>query len=132
MSDLLSAASLLLAVASVLFGLWYTEISSALTVSTPTGDRTKVRRQIRNALYGRALPLTVVTVSISLVFLPDAVIIMKNSADTIIQHRFESWRFYNAVWAAFCLVAILLLLLATYSLFLVCALRNKLVRIGSN
>lgn len=76
MSDLLSAASLLLTVVGVIYGLWYAEISNAINevpkippLSRPE-DRAAPLRRLRQVLHSKAIPLAIASVCVALVFLP--------------------------------------------------------------
>jgi hypothetical protein len=72
-ADILAAASLLLAIVAAFFSLWYPEIRAALglKVSDQFDDRGPERKQTREALRRRALPLAVASVLLAAVFLPE-------------------------------------------------------------
>lgn len=73
--DVLSAASLLLAILAVLFSLWYGDIAAALRIETPTHleDAGPQRRQIAEAIKTRAAPLAGAALVLLLVFVPEAI-----------------------------------------------------------
>jgi hypothetical protein len=81
--DVLSAASLLLAITAVLYSLWYADISAALKIEPPQHleDAKSERRQVSGALWSRALPLAVAGVVMTAVFLPEAVRIVREWVD---------------------------------------------------
>ena len=109
MSDLVSAASLLLAVLGVLYGLWYPEIIEALDIKVPAfrEDRNKPIQQVVSVLYGRAIPLAVAALGVSLIFLPDALEITRRSIQNYLGKGFEALTNYNAVQTSFCFVVTL-------------------------
>lgn len=132
MSDLLSAASLLLTVLGIVYGSWYAEITSALSAPIPDNppNRGPVRDTVRGALRGRAYPLASAAVVLTLVFFPDAVAIALNALHSLAKEGSGALLAYNAVQAAFCLVVVLSAALALYLVHLVCALKGKLREIG--
>lgn len=81
MADLLAAAALMVAVVTVLYGLWYPEVIKTLEITIPPNpaDRRLPRRQVRSCFRGRMLPLTILSVCVALVFFPDALAIVKES-----------------------------------------------------
>lgn len=116
MSDLLSAASLLLAVLGVLYGLWYPEITAALEIKVPdfAEDRKRPYRQVSSVLYSRALPLTIAALGVSLIFLPEAI---KITRDTFLQYQAQGVAYiknYNAVYTAFCFVVAMSIAIAVH------------------
>jgi hypothetical protein len=116
MSDLLSAASLLLAVLGVLYGLWYPEIIDALGIKVPeyAEDRKRPYREVSSVLYSRALPLTIASLGVSLIFLPDAIKIVK---DTVLEFQVQGithLKNYSAVRAAFCFVVAMSITIAVH------------------
>lgn len=128
MSDLLSAASLLLTVLGVVYGTWYTEIISALDEKPPDqlANRGDIRRKVRGALCGKAFPLTLAAVVLTVLFLPDAVTIAFGGLRSVGALGLKALCEYNAVKAAFCLVVILTGALAGYLVHLDCRLKAKL------
>lgn len=131
MSDLLSSASLLLAVLGVLYGLWYPEIIGALEVEIPdySDDRKYPYLKITAVLFGRAIPLTIAGIGISIIFLPDALNIINYSIRNYQLIGFAALMHYNAVNTAFCFVVTLSFAIAIhltiFSVKLYC-LRNYL------
>ena len=109
MSDLLSAASLLLAVIGVLYGLWYPEIIDALDIKVPafSEDRAKPFRQVSSILYGRAIPLAIAALGVSLIFLPNAIEIILSSVQNILNKGINAIPDYDAVKTSFCFVVLL-------------------------
>jgi hypothetical protein len=110
MSDLLSAASLILAVVGVTYGVWYPEIKKVLEMEIPrhTEDRTRIYREVSACLFTRSLPLALMATLTTLIFLPDAV---KAISEMVAQIRagglVEFSQGYDAVTTAFCMVELL-------------------------
>jgi hypothetical protein len=74
--DLLSAASLLLTVVGVIYGVWYTEISVAvddgakLPPRNHPEDRAAPLRRLRRVLLSKAIPLAIASLCVAVVYLP--------------------------------------------------------------
>ena len=81
-TDLLSAASLLLAGIGVVYGTWYPELSAALAKEIPEHkpDRRPTQKALKIALWHRALPLAVFSFVTTVILLPNAVTITAASA----------------------------------------------------
>ncbi|MFW0753187.1 hypothetical protein ACN1C3_00345 [Pseudomonas sp. H11T01] len=131
MSDLLSASSLLLAIAAILFSLWYSEISKALDVLPAKfkEDNVSNYRLVKNVLYGKALPVAVMAALIALIFLPDAIRITIESFVSLSSADTRDTYSYDAVRTAYCFVSILSIILAFYMVGLtagLCSLCKKL------
>jgi hypothetical protein len=133
MSDLLSAASLLLTLIGFVYGTWYAEIVNALALNVPLlfDDRGVVRRSVHSALYGKSLPLGVAAVALTVIFLPDGLSIFGSGLRAICIVGSGAFQAYDAVKAAFCLVVILAGALSAYLIFIVVQLRRKLAEINA-
>jgi len=124
LGNLLSAASLLLAILAVFYGLWYPEIAEALELKLPLHkeDATEELKRIRRAAERMALPLTVAAIAVALVFLPDSVGVLIDSVAYVASNG-ASLSNYDAVSASLVLVTVLNSFLAghmarlTYRLF---------------
>lgn len=127
MSDLLSSASLLLAVLGVLYGLWYPEIIDALKRPKPTHtqDYGPLYRKVESVLYGRALPLTIAAVGASIIFLPDAIKIIVNSILAYRDHGIANISNYSAVHTAFCFVVAMSMAIAVHLTMFSVKLKQK-------
>ena len=104
MSDLLSSASLLIAIVTVLYALWYAEIKRGIKDIRPRQNWEKDDfLEVLGILLLRALPLAVASLGLALVFLKDALIIVRNSLklELNIHDRIMN---YDAVSTAFVLV----------------------------
>lgn len=80
MPDLLSSASLLIAIVTVLYGVWYSEIKRGIKEIKPATLRNCDHiSEVTGIILTRALPLAVASVGLTLIFLKDAIIIVRNS-----------------------------------------------------
>jgi hypothetical protein len=106
MSDKLSAASLLLAIVAVLYGLWYPILTEGLATPVPefSANRAGPRKAVRSTRNTRALPLMVATVGVAAVFLPDAVAILIQSLRYGVSQGLGALAAYDSVSTAFVLV----------------------------
>jgi len=127
MSDLLSAASLLLGVLAILFGLWYPEITKAIETVEPShrGDYGRPYKQIKAVLYSRAIPLTTACFLLTLVFAPDAIRIIFLSMNKYSIEGTGALRSYSAVSTSFVLVVSLALALHVYLFYYTIKLVQK-------
>lgn len=120
MSDLLSASSLLLAIAAILFSLWYPDIISALN-EKDTGyweNNVAPRSRVVSVIFGKALPVALISLLVAVIFLPDAV---KITFDSISTYRRTGLSIdgYDAVRTAYCFVTVLSVVLTIYMWVLV-------------
>jgi hypothetical protein len=80
MSDLLSSASLLIAIATVLYALWYPEIRRGIKEISATDVREDDKvSEVSGIITWRALPLMAASLSLAVVFLKDAIAIVLHS-----------------------------------------------------
>jgi hypothetical protein len=107
MSDKLSAASLLLAIVAVLYGMWYPLLTDSLETKVPefAADRPKPRKAVYAVRKGRALPLLVAAIGVAAVFLPDALGIVVQSLRIAATEGLHL-REYDSVATAFVLVEV--------------------------
>jgi hypothetical protein len=117
MSDLLSAASLLLAIIAVLYGMWYPDIVKSLATEVPDhpAAKRKPRGEVAAVRRVRALPLMVATILLAAVFLPDTARIVLQSASTYASEGVAGFTKYSAVAQAFVLVEGLAIGFAAYA-----------------
>jgi hypothetical protein len=128
LNDLLSAASLLLAVVGIFYGLWYPEIIKSLNKPVPLHDPDKdlPHKEISIVLFSKAVPLFISALFISFVFLPDTVKIFIDSLLTLITLGIVGYlASYDAVRTAFFLVEILAIAISIHSLTMVVRLISK-------
>ncbi len=114
MSDLLSAASLLMAVTAVLYSLWYEDLTTGLKLTVGrSADNKPNEKKIFRLIVAKALPLSAIALLSTLVFIPDAI--------AILSHSMQGWlgrvhmpKTYSAVNTAFCLVVFINFFLTVY------------------
>jgi len=129
MSDLLSAASLLMAVTAILYSLWYVELTSALGIPVERKeDNVRNRRKTLRLLLSKALPLACIAVATSLIFLPDAIRIGAQTFQGSLA-RTAQYGGYSAVNTAYCVVVIISILLSVYTLDLAIRLLRLWLRL---
>lgn len=124
MGDLLSASSLLMAIAAILFSLWYAEIAKALEIvpKQHREDNVAAIKAVTSILLVKALPVAIMALTIALIFTPDAFKIAKESFLVYEQSGYEALEKYDAVRTAYCFVTILSAVLAIYIWVLVAKL----------
>jgi hypothetical protein len=124
--DVISAASLVLAVLAALYTLWLPEVSAALAIAPADDkdDRGPQRKKVKTALLTKALPLGLATGCSTTILLP------RGSA--IVVEAFMHWRAwaFDDVKAFFILTLALMLLLTTVSLAQIVGLIAKRRLIG--
>ncbi len=135
MNDILTAASLLLTVVGILYGLWYPEIMATLAQPIPkhVQDRQIPRDKVTAVLTSRAIPLSVAAALVALVFLPESASI---TAAAVLRLRelgpAAYLGAYDTVRTAFCAVELLAVGIGIHSFLLLAkltALRNKLEQV---
>jgi len=120
MAELLSAASLLLAIVGVIYGLWYPEITTVLDKNYPQfkEDRQPHAKKVNGVLIGRALPLSIFSSMLLFVFLPDSICITYYSGVNYFQNGINALKDYSAVNTAFCFVVIFAAAIAFHAIYL--------------
>lgn len=110
MKDILSAASLLMAIISLLFGLWYRDISKQFSIHWKPNlrDRPEQLKEARLVLWGRAFPLAIGSSLITLVFLPKLIKPFMPAFQKFLSGD-------NTLAAAYFIVVLLMLLISIYS-----------------
>lgn len=116
MSDLLSAASLLMAVIAILYSLWYPELTEQLNISPKPHkeDNVAACHSVKNALIKKATPLSALALLIAIIFLPDAMKILCDAISTYQSYGIKAASRYNAVKMAYLLVSVASIALALY------------------
>jgi hypothetical protein len=111
LSDVISAASLVLAVLAAFYTLWLPAVTAALNVkpATDMDDRGPQRMQIMNALYTKAAPLAFATIASTAILAPRGIAIIAE-----IWRHHAQWSF-DDVKAMFVLTLALMLLLTIVS-----------------
>lgn len=131
MSDLLSASSLLMAIAAILFSLWYADISKALEIEPKnhSEDNVAAKKAVTAILLSKALPVAIMALTVTLIFLPDAIKITKQSLIIYVSNDFDLVK-YDAVRAAYCFVTLLSAVLSIYMWGLVWKLASLRARLS--
>jgi len=116
MSDLLSAASLLMAVIAILYSLWYPELTKVLEIKPRkyTEDNVAYCVLAKQVFFGKAIPLSLMAFSVALIFLPDAIKLFIASTLYYIEGGVIDMKNYDAVKTAYCFVFLFSLILAIY------------------
>lgn len=115
LTDLLSAASLLMTVVAILYSLWYPELTKIIEVkaSQHKADNFLLCKQTKDILFGKAIPLALMSALVVAVFAPDAIII---SMQSIVIYKSSLIYTYDAVRTAYCFVFIFSFILAVHIL----------------
>lgn len=116
MSDLLSAASLLMAVIAIIYSLWYPELAEKLAISPKPHkeDNAASCQAVKISLISKAIPLSILALLIALTFLPDALKIAYEAISIYQNHGAASISLYSAVKMAYFLVSIVSIALTFY------------------
>jgi hypothetical protein len=126
---LLTAASLMATMITVLYSLWYPSIADALAVPRrhQRADRDPEIAVVRRALEGRAAPLFVISLLPVAVFLPPILDVISQSEQLLAM----GYGKYDSVRAAFAAVYLLTVILAVFAARQAQHLRRKLVELRS-
>ena len=110
MGDLLSSASLLLTIITVLYGLWNPSIKEAMDITVPDykAQAVKPLSDVSSAIWKRALPLALASITVALVFAKDAIELIRDSYRSYsMLGIISTLKKYDAVGTAFVLVVML-------------------------
>lgn len=102
MSEKLESSALILTIISFIITLWYNDIALALT----TADKNNANRDygfIQKILFTRLLPLSIVTLSFWLIYLPDAINLVCDTRELLKTKQY----IYDSASTAFFFVNIL-------------------------
>lgn len=118
MNDLLSSASLLLTIITVLYSLWYKEIVDALNIPIPQHkeDRTPCIKEIKLVLFHKAMPLSLASAVIGIINLPPAIEIAHFSVKNLISKGFQSINDYCPVRTSYEFVVILMIYITIHTI----------------
>ncbi|HCG6980461.1 TPA: hypothetical protein NJ384_002971 [Vibrio parahaemolyticus] len=127
MSDLLSASSLLMATVTILFSLWYGEIVSILDKpkAKHVADNVGLLKEVKSVLFSKAILLALMSLSVTLIFAPNALMIMVESFALLKKQGLPTLETYSAVNTAFSLVFFICLGITVYTLVLLFQLVTK-------
>lgn len=108
-----------MAIAAILFSLWYSDISKALEIQPKPHreDNVAAKESVRTVIFSKAFPVSLMAISIAAIFLPDAFKIAKESYEIYNTYDVKLIK-YNAVKTAYCFVSILSSLLSFYTISL--------------
>ena len=112
MSDLLSASSLLLAILTTLFGIFYSSIIGILELKPNTHpiDDTSNYNKALSVRKTKIYPLLFSTIGLTLIFIPDSWHILKESIIMIWDNGFKAVS-YNAIKTTYIAVTIFMIAL---------------------
>lgn len=128
MNELLTAASVLLAITGVLYALWHDDIVNAIAKVMPQHkeDRGEFDKNLKSVLLSRAIPLLLATLCIMLVYLPPSIGIIASSFKGYCSLGFENFQNYDPIATSFVLVEVFTSVLAVQSIVYVWKLMSKL------
>lgn len=124
--NVISTASLLLAVVTALMGFWYADVARAIAETEPklAGERTTLRKKIAPIFWSKALPLALGSLVIAAIFLCRAIGITRQAADAR-----GSGASYDDMKTALVATEAMMLLLAIVTVTLACRLGAKCLRL---
>ncbi len=113
-----------MAIAAILFSLWYTEIAKALEIEPRPHreDNVSACATVSGILLTKALPVAIMALAVAVIFLPDAVKLTRDSLGAYQEFGIAALEKYDAVRTAYCFVTILSAVLAAYMWALVAKL----------
>lgn len=105
-----------MAIAAILFSLWYSEIAKVLDIAPKqySEDNIAARQTVTAVLLSKAIPVAMMALAIALIFLPDALKLARESYLGYAQNGFAAFENYDAVRTAYCFVTVLAGVLAGY------------------
>ncbi len=98
-----------MAIAAILFSLWYSEIAKVLEIAPKqhSEDNKASKQKVTVVLLSKAIPVALMALSVALIFLPDALKLDKESFLGYAQNGFAALEKYDAVRTAYCFVTLL-------------------------
>ena len=124
--DLLSAASLLATVVSLLYSTWYSEIKDARNVEIPLSDRKPITEKVRTALWFRARPLLATAILLTAILTPTFIDVLHANWNAITHSG--HWH-YDPVQACFIGVFLVMILLDILTASATCRLTGVLKKV---
>jgi uncharacterized membrane protein (UPF0182 family) len=124
--NVISTASLLLAVVTALMGFWYADVSNAIRETEPTllNEKKTVRNRITPTFWAKALPLAIGSSTVALVFLWRAGRVVVEALRSL-----GTGANYSDMKAAFVATEILMITLAIVTVTLASKLGRKCLRL---
>lgn len=132
MSEVLTAITLLMTVAMILYGLWHKEMVRAcqIEVKSYLVDNKANRLYVWQMYVSQALPLTLLTAITALIFTPEVLHILADAFGAFQRHGLLAVRQYSSVNTAFILVQLAVAWLAWHSATISWQLHRKWKRLG--
>jgi hypothetical protein len=124
--DVISTASLLLAVVTALMGFWYADVSKAIREAEPNlpNEKRTLRIKIAPVFWGKALPLALGSAVVAVVFLRRAGGIVAEAISLL-----DTGASYSDMKAAFVATETLMITLAAVTVTLAFRLGRKCLRL---
>lgn len=128
MNELLTAASVLLAITGVLYAMWHDDILGATSMVMPQHyeDREAFKKHLQSVFWSKAIPLCVATLCISMVYLPPTISIAIASTREYALLGLKNVNNYDPIATSFVLVEAFTAVLATQSIVYVWKILSKL------
>lgn len=121
MGDLLAAASLLLTVVGVIYGIWYGEISAAIDDGAKLPprihpeDRAAPLRNLRRVLLSKAIPLSIASLCVAFVYLPPSFHLVEQFVNGCLDQGPKILLHYDPIGTSFIVVELFSISLACLS-----------------
>lgn len=105
MIELLSSASLLLTIVTVLYSVWYSEIKEVILLKSETHQPDNIEKHKKaKKVRWKSLTLAVGTIILSLILLPNVINIISSSLHSYQKPNYSFWQNYSSVKTTFCLI----------------------------
>lgn len=132
LSNLLLAASILLALTTALFGLFYPAIKSALDIKPKLhAADNKVNYNIsKNTIKSQLLPLLVGSIIISAIFIPELIFQINRSFNVVIENGLKNTT-YDTLTASFIAVCIFMLSISIVVVMLGYKMKKQIKKLKS-
>lgn len=108
-SDVVQAASLLVAALAIVYSLWYPELQDALKLEMETHklDRKPQRKHLGGVILRRALPLLIAAAAVTAIFSKPALDVAEHALDRVGDDGWsEAWDDYDAVRASLVVIVV--------------------------
>lgn len=107
-----------MAVIAILYSLWYPELTKALEIEPKKYKEDNVASCVivKQVFFGKAIPLSLMALSVAMIFFPDAIKIFTASAVYYAEGGTVGISNYDAVKTAYCFVFLFSFILAAYIL----------------
>jgi len=127
MSEILSAASIFLAVLGLLYSSWYPEIKAAINEKIPhfKEDRKAVKQKVNEAYHFRIFPIALAALFLALILLPDFIKLVSSSCFEYSRSGIIALRHFHAGKTLFCAIFFMAGGLAIHTIKLTLKLRRQ-------